>query len=102
MQEIPAVQNEIFEKYSSGPVTVLGLARNITSKQWLIDYTAQQSIAFDMLYNASEVCNAYGAVEDPTYVIIDGEGRLVFRDSGYYYYRMNVLTAVIDDLISVQ
>ena len=98
-QEIPAVQNEIFEKYSPDTAVVLGLTRNETSKEWLLDYTTINSITFDMLYNASVVFEAYGALDDPTYVIIDGDGRLVFRASKYYFYRMHELTAIIDDLI---
>jgi len=100
LQEIPAIQNEIFEKIDPDSAVVLGLARNSASKEWLIGYAAQHTVTFDLLYNADEICSAYGALLDPTYAIIDGEGRLVFKDSGYYFYRMSKLVTAFNDVIS--
>ncbi|MCK5454606.1 MAG: hypothetical protein KAJ16_09600 [Calditrichia bacterium] len=38
-----------------------------------------------MLYNADEVVDSYGAYLDPTYVLIDKEGRIRLRKDGFYY-----------------
>jgi hypothetical protein len=50
-----------------------------------VDYTGQKGITFDMLYNADEVVGSYGAFLDPTYVLIDKEGRIRLRKDGFYY-----------------
>jgi hypothetical protein len=80
-------------------VVVLGLARNITTYQWLINYVAQNRITFDMLYNADEVVEMYGAYSDPTYVLIDKDGQIRLRESAYYSYRIMELIILIQQLI---
>ncbi len=74
----------------------------MTTKEWLLSYTASNSINFDMLYDADDAFNAYGAVEVPAYVIIDQNGQIVFRDSEYYFYRTQVFTDIIDNLLIEQ
>jgi hypothetical protein len=93
------VQTSIVEKFKPEDVVVLGLARNITTYQWLINYVAQNRITFDMLYNADEVVEMYGAYSDPTYVLIDKDGQIRLRESAYYSYRIMELIILIQQLI---
>lgn len=93
------MQTSIVEKFKPEDVVVLGLARNITTYQWLVNYVAQNRITFDMLYNADEVVEMYGAYSDPTYVLIDKDGQIRLRDSAYYSYRIMELIILIQQLI---
>ncbi|MCU0643277.1 MAG: hypothetical protein MUC94_03365 [bacterium] len=93
------MQTSIVEKFNPENVVVLGLARNITTYQWLINYVAQNRITFDMLYNADEVVEMYGAYSDPTYVLIDKDGQIRLRESAYYSYRIMELIILIQQLI---
>jgi len=93
------VQTSIVEKFNPEDVVVLGLARNITTYQWLVNYVAQNRITFDMLYNADEVVEMYGAYSDPTYVLIDKDGQIRLRESAYYSYRIMELIILIQQLI---
>ena len=61
------------------------MARNDTPYDWLVEYTGRKNITFDMLYNADGVVDSYGAFLDPTYVLIDKEGRIRLRKDGFYY-----------------
>lgn len=92
------MQDNIVEKFNSEEVVVLGLARNITTYQWLVDYVAQQGITFDMLYSADSVFEMYGAYSDPTYVLIDKEGQIRLRESSYYSFRIHELILLIQQL----
>ena len=49
-----------------------------------------------MLYNADEVVDLYGAFLDPTYILIDKEGRIRLRKNGFYY---SSSSKELDDLI---
>ncbi len=93
------MQTSIVEKFKPEDVVVLGLTRNITTYQWLINYVAQNRITFDMLYNADEVVEMYGAYSDPTYVLIDKDGQIRLRESAYYSYRIMELIILIQQLI---
>jgi hypothetical protein len=93
------VQDSIVKKFKPEDVVVLGLARNVTTYQWLINYLAQNRITFDMLYNADEVVEIYGAYSDPTYVLIDKEGQIRLRESAYYSFRIQELITLIQQLI---
>lgn len=93
------MQTSIVEKFNPEDVVVLGFARNITTYQWLINYVAQNRITFDMLYNADEVVEMYGAYSDPTYVLIDKDGQIRLRESAYYSYRIMELIILIQQLI---
>jgi len=93
------VQDSIVEKFKPEAVVVLGLARNITPYQWLVDYVAQQGITFDMLYFADDVVEMYGAYSDPTYVLIDKLGQIRLREEAYYFYRIHELVVLIRQLI---
>jgi hypothetical protein len=81
---------------------VFGLARNDTPYGWLVNYVGQKGITFDMLYHADEVVNLYGAYLDPTYVLLDREGRIRLRKDGFYYSygdEINKLILFIQQLI---
>jgi len=93
------VQDSIVKKFKPEDVVVLGLARNVTTYQWLINYVAQNRITFDMLYNADGVVELYGAYSDPTYVLIDKDGQIRHRESAYYSYRIIELIILIQQLI---
>lgn len=93
------MQDSIAATYSTEAVVVLGLARNITPYQWLVDYVAQQGITFDMLYAADAVVQMYGAYGDPTYVLIDKQGQIRLRESAFYSYRIRELKMIIQELI---
>lgn len=93
------MQDSIVEKFKAEEVVVLGLVRNITSHQWLVDYVAQHEITFDMLYNADEVAEMYGAYFDPTYVLIDKQGQIRLRDSNYYSFKISELVGYIKQLL---
>lgn len=93
------MQDSIVDKFKPEDVVVLGLARNITTHQWLSNYIAQNDISFDMLYNADEVIEMYGAYIDPTYVLIDKQGQIRLRDSNYYFFRIQELMTLIQQLI---
>jgi hypothetical protein len=93
------VQDSIVKKFKPEDVVVLGLARNVTTYQWLINYVAQNRITFDMLYNADEVVELYGAYSDPTYVLIDKDGQIRLRESSYYSHRIMELIILIQQLI---
>ncbi len=97
--EIPTVQDSIVEKFKPEEVIVLGLTRNITTHVWLSNYVAENGISFDMLYNADEVIEMYGAYIDPTYVLIDKQGQIRLRDSEFYFFRINELIDLIQQLI---
>ncbi len=93
------MQDSIAKQFKPEDVVVLGLARNITPYQWLVDYVAQRGITFDMLYSADEVVRMYGAYADPTYVLIDKQGQIRLRESAYYSYRIQELVVLIQQLI---
>ncbi len=93
------MQDSIVEKFKPEEVVVLGLARNYTPYQWLVDYVAQQGITFDMLYFADSVVEMYGAYGDPTYVLIDRQGQIRLRDANYYAFRIQELVSLIKQLI---
>ena len=93
------MQDSIVEKLKPEDVAVLGLARNITPNQWLMDYAAQKGITFDLLYQADEVVTMYGAYSDPTYVLIDKQGQIWLREEAYYSYRIHELVVLIRKLI---
>jgi len=93
------VQDSIVNKFNPGDVIVLGLARNITSYQWLVNYVAQKRITFDMLYYADEVVELYGAYIDPMYVLIDQQGQIRLREGAYYSHRIQELITLIQQLI---
>lgn len=93
------MQDSVVEKFKTEDVVVFGLVRNITTHQWLVSYVAQNGISFDMLYNADEVIEMYGAYADPTYVLIDKQGQIRLRDSDYYFFRINELIILIQQLI---
>ncbi len=93
------MQDSIVAKFNPKEVVVLGLARDITPYQWLVNYVAQQGVTFDMLYNANEVVEMYGAYSDPTYVLIDKQGQIWLRDEAYYSYRIQDLVVLIEQLI---
>jgi hypothetical protein len=93
------VQDSVVEKIKSEEVAVFGITRNETSQQWLVQYVAQNSITFDMLYQADEIFQMYGAYSDPTYVVIDKQGQIRLRESAYYSYRIQELTNLIKQLI---
>ena len=93
------MQDSIFEFYNPKYFVAFGITDNITPYQWLVSYVASYSITFDMLYNADDVINAYGAYFVPTYVLIDTEGRIRFRGSEYYFDRISELKEIINGLI---
>jgi hypothetical protein len=93
------VQDSIVEKFKPEDVIVLGLTRNITPYQWLVDYVANNGISFDMLYYADAVVALYGAYSDPTYVLIDKDGQIRLRESAYYSFRIQELITLIQQLI---
>ena len=93
------MQDSIVEKFNPEEVVVFGLARNITTHQWLSNYVAQNSISFDMLSNADEVSERYGAYIDPTYILIDKQGQIRLRDNEFYFFRINELVILIQQLI---
>ena len=100
--EIPTVQDSIAERFDTSEVTIFGLVRNETPYNWLVNYTSQKGITFDMLYNADAVAESYGAYLDPTYVLVDKEGRVRLRKDGYYYSfspELSDLILLIDSLI---
>ncbi len=93
------MQDSIVEKFKTEDVVVLGLVRNITPYQWLVDYVAKNNITFDMLYQADEVVEMYGSYIDPTYVLIDRQGQIRLREEAFYFYRINELVALIQQLV---
>ena len=94
--EIPTVQDSIVEQFQIADVIVFGLVRNNTPYNWLVNYTLQRGITFDMLYNADEVVELYGAFLDPTYILIGKDGRIRLRKNGFYY---SSSSKELDDLI---
>ncbi|MDZ7264031.1 MAG: hypothetical protein ONB16_05560 [candidate division KSB1 bacterium] len=93
------MEDSIAQRFNPEDVVVLGLARNLTPYQWLVDYVAQRGITFDMLYSADLVVAMYGAYGDPTYVLIDQLGQIRLRESAYYAYRIQELISLIQQLI---
>ena len=93
------MQDSIVGRWGPEDLIVFGLLRNETSYEWLVNYVQEKSITFDMLYNADEVFQLYGVYEDPTYVVIDREFQIRFRDSDYYAFRINELITVVQELL---
>lgn len=93
------MQDSIVEKFNNQELTVFGLVRNETSYDWLVNYVNERNITFDMLYQADEVFAAYGVYQDPTYVLLDRDGQIRFREGDYYSYRISELINYIQLLI---
>lgn len=87
-------------KFSTEKLVLLGLTRDDTPYDWLVEYAAQQRLTFDLLYQASAVAESYGAYQDPTYILIDQLGQIRFRDPGYYFYRSSELVQRIQRLLA--
>jgi len=94
------VQDSIVEKFNAQELVVLGLTRNLTSQQWLLDYVKNNDITFTMLYNADAVFETYGAYSDPTYVIVDKAGQIRLRKSTYYSIQIQTLVSLIRSLLN--
>ena len=54
----------------------------------------------DILYNGDEVFQAYGVHGEPTHIVLDKQGQIRLRaDNSFYFYRINELVDLIQELV---
>lgn len=103
-QEIPAIENQVHQAYPQDQVECIGICDEMTSQNldnFLVPYikgnTPYNSIptTFNVLYDAGEAIDAYGLSAHSTWIIIDQERRVVFREND------NIDPEVIDEVIEV-
>ena len=93
------MQDSLVEKFSSEDIVFFGLLPNKDAHQDIVDYVTENGITFDMLYNADEVIDSYGAHNEPTTVLLDREGQIRFRVDNVCFHRTSELIMIIQQLI---
>lgn len=97
--EIPTVQNSLRSYFALTDVVILGVTPNETQTVWLQNYIKQKNITFDILNQANSLFDLYGVHDVPTYVTIDRHGKIRWRKSAYYSYRIGELGEHLQSLV---
>lgn len=94
---IPAM-HRLNERYHDQGVLILGV--NVRDNQDPAEFMSKMNATYPVLISGEDVATEYSVKGIPTFVIIDKQGKVIYRDSGWTPAREQEIRRIIEDAIA--